>query len=159
MKLSEMNTETPFVFESKDITFAGIELSRSAENKILTYQEDNNIPNPNTKKLHITLLYSRKYLPEYQAFGEMSEMADPAGWDVFVHGNNRALILRLDCPYLEERFKYLKDKHQASFDYEEYKPHITFSYDVGDFDEKTLPAFKHKIKMIKEYRRDFAEDS
>ena len=151
MKLDEVTKTDP------QITFAGVNLSKETEDNIRQYQAALKIPNPN-KDLHITLLYSRKYLPDYKALGTMDETAKPKSFQVFDHGGKRALVLKLDSSYLIDRFNTLMKEHDARYDYDQYQPHVTLSYDLEDIDEKTLPMFKYDIHMVNEYRKDFDED-
>jgi 2'-5' RNA ligase len=48
-------------------------------------------------------------------------------------------------------------KHDATYDFPEYKPHITLSYDIGDLDEKNLPdigKYVDEIGIDEEYGED-----
>jgi len=55
-------------------SYAGVEASKETKEKVLKYLADNKIPTPiKSEKLHVTLLYSRKYLPNYRAAGKLDE--------------------------------------------------------------------------------------
>jgi hypothetical protein len=50
--------------------------------------------------------------------------------------------------------------HKAEYDFDEYKCHITLSYDIGDFDYKKLNPkdFVKSIEVVKEYQEDLNLD-
>ena len=53
-------------------TFAGVRFDGDTTKELQQYQKDNNVPNVvNKGKLHCTLLYSKKHLPNYEAQGEI----------------------------------------------------------------------------------------
>ena len=161
MKWTEIAEEKE---ENKKGTYAGVRFSEETKNAVEQYNKDNDIPNPiKTDKLHTTLLYSRKYLPDYKPAGKYDKpmIGKVKKFDVFESRPDafddkaaRCLVLLFDCPELVDRFNELMDKHDATFDYDEYKPHITFSYDIGDMDIKDLPEFKGKIELVSEYDED-----
>jgi len=74
-------------------------------------------------------------------------------------------VLTYDCPELIDRHNALMKEHGATFDYDEFKPHVTLSYDVGrEFDTKKLPvADIGDINVIDEYSEelnlDWAKDN
>ena len=45
-------------------------------------------------------------------------------------------------------------EHGATYDYDEYKPHITLSYDVDDLDPDQLPSFDKDIIITEETGSD-----
>lgn len=74
--------------------------------------------------------------------------------------NKRCLVIKLESEYLTNRHKELmKNYPSLTYDYPEYIPHITLSYDIGDFDiseiklneSTTLPMF---FNIITEYKED-----
>jgi hypothetical protein len=107
-------------------------------------------------KLHSTILYSRKHLPDYVPAGKYEEpiVGNPLELDVWeTHANEEGdttncLVLKYECASLCARHKALMDAHEATFDYDEYVPHITLSYDIGDMDKSSLPDIKEYVKEI-----------
>lgn len=146
-----------------DGTYAGIKFAVDTKQAIKKYMKDNKIPNPlNTNKIHSTLLYSRKYLPDYKPAGILTNpwigkakqfsifLADPKnGKD----GSN-CLVLEYECAEQSARFDELMNEHDATYDFDEYKPHITLSYNVGDLDVKKLPKFEENLEIVEEYVKD-----
>ncbi len=155
MKLNEL-ADTP------DGTYAGARFSEDSVASIRKYIDKNGIPNsPNDDKLHSTILYSRKYLPEYEAQGmyDPAMKGTPTGTEVWPsqpdeQGNRkRCLVLKFDSPDLAARHSSLMTRHEAMYDFDEYKPHVTLSYDLGDdFDEDKLSDFgEEELEITSEY--------
>lgn len=155
MKLLEL-ADTP------DGTYAGARFSDNSLAALRKYIEKNNIPNsPPDDKLHSTILYSRKYLPEYKPQGmyDPAMKGTPTGTEVWdsqpdEEGNRkRCLVLTYDSPDLSARHSSLMTRHDAMYDFDEFKPHVTLSYDVGaDFDEDKLPDFgEEELELTQEY--------
>jgi hypothetical protein len=123
---------------------------------IQKYIDRNQIPNPiPTEKLHVTLLYSRKPMPGYKPLGLIAEPIKVMveGFDVWdTQDGKKALVARLDAPKVVARHHELMKKYGGTFDYDEYRPHFTMSYDVGpDFDKDRLPPFQHDLYLNREY--------
>ena len=64
--------------------------------------------------------------------------------------------MKFDSPALQSRHKDLMDTHQATYDYPEYKTHLSLSYDIGDFDIKQIDfsLIAHPIIFTNEYQED-----
>jgi len=153
-------------------TYAGVKFSNKTNAAIEKFIKDNNIPNSiKPEKLHTTLLYSKKYLPDYKARGEFEEsfIGKPTKFEKWPSQPDddgkvaMCLVLRYDCPALIDRHKELMKEHGATYDFDEYKPHVTFSYDVGEMQCKDLPKFEEDIEVVKEYAEelnlDWAKDN
>jgi len=123
-------------------TYAGMKFDSDSVAKLISFAEDNDIPKIlSANEFHTTLLYSRKYLPNYEPIGMLDEPLEASAmnfeiWDspanAFKDEATRCLILKMECPEQVQRFNFLMDEHGASYDYDEYIPHTTLSYDVGD---------------------------
>lgn len=143
--------------EEKQGTYAGVRLSSKTQQAVDQYCEDNNIPNAiPAKKLHITILYSRKpcpnYTPSQDPYPMTAKVQQFEMWvSEHIEGKPNCLVLKVRCPDLVKRHNELMDEHDATFDYPDYKTHLTFSYDVGDLDVKALPKFEHDIILENEY--------
>lgn len=145
-----------FMTESKDGTYAGVHFSKKTRDNIIDYVEKHNIPNlTDVDDLHTTLLYSRKHLPNYVAAGryETPLIGKPLSWKTWkTQEGKTCLVLPFECKELYQRHKDLMKEHKATWDYDDYKPHITLSYDIGDdFDTDTLPHFSKPIEITEEY--------
>lgn len=105
---------------------------------------------------HVTLCYSRAPMNPFFINKRCDYLALPAGWHVFENNGNRDLVLKLNSNKLVERWNYFRSCG-ASWDYPEFTPHITFSYDIGDFDETRLPDYTGVIFLDEEYAEELKE--
>lgn len=153
--------------EIKDIkkhtgTYIGVRFSKKTLTSIRKYIKDNNIPNGlPSKKLHSTVIYSRKYCPDMKPAGELDKslVGIPLSFKIWTSSGDtktNCLVLTYKCTDLIARHKQLMDDHNATFDFDEFTPHITLSYDVGDFDIDSLSDVSDigDIEIIKEYHED-----
>lgn len=149
--------------ETKPGTYAAVRFSDNTKDAIKQYQIDNEIPNRVPRdKLHCTLLYSRKHLPNYQAPGDyqqpmQGETQQLESWPTRPDEDGKTsncLVLRFRCDELYNRHNQLMDEHQATYDFPEYIPHVTFSYDVGDTDVGQLPPYEGPVEIVHEYQED-----
>lgn len=161
MKLNELVEEKQ---KTPDGTYAGVRFTKKTVDAIIEFCDEHDIPNPiKPNKFHTTLLYSRKYLPDYKPKGKYDSplVGKPGSFDIWrskpTDGSDPAycLVLKYSCPELTKRHEELMKEHGATFDYDEYRPHITLSYDVGkEFDLKDLPEFDGPIEIELEYSED-----
>lgn len=150
---------------AKKGTYAGIRFDDNTKNALHDYMMENQIPNMlDRDQLHTTLLYSRIHCPKYQPAGtDMHYVGTPGGfvlWDTSApggEGQTKCLVLKFDSPELTERHHALRREHGATHDYEDFNPHITLSYDIGNRSLNTLSDIrKHlsEIHMVEEYGED-----
>ncbi len=162
--LQEKQTST------KSGSYAAVSFSDSTVDAIAKYLKDNDIPNGiATSKLHTTLLYSKKYLPNYKAQGTIDPpwIGTPTHFNVWKSqpkedgSTKNCLVLEYKCEELTKRHEFLMDEHDAQYDFPDYKPHITFSYDIGDLDVDKFPDITEalpEIEIVDEYGEDLQED-
>lgn len=162
MKLQDLQES-----ESKKGTYAGVKYCTESKQAIEDYCNTNNIKNCLAKdKIHSTLLYSTKFLPNYVAPGDLDTpiKATASSFDIWATQPDEngavknCLVLKLTCPELVKRHKLLMDEHKAKYDFDDYVPHVTFSYDVGDIKIKDLPKFTKPLNIISEYQEDLKMD-
>ena len=151
-------------------TYAGVHFDYETKKRIQKYMRDNKIPNPlPLHKLHNTLIYSRKYLPKFKAQGRLDKpwIGEIVEFDIFESQKDdngkksKCLVLKFECAKCVDRHNEIMDEHGATFDYDEYTPHITLSYDIGDFDVKALPDPAKEIgdlNIVEEYQEDLNLD-
>lgn len=150
--------------ESEKGTYAGIRFDADTKRALQEFIHDNKIPNSvRPDKLHSTLLYSRKYLPDYKPAGKLQPalVGEPIKFDVWeTNGEGgpktKCLVVQFNCPDLEKRHKELMKEHDATYDYPEFKTHVTLSYDIEDLDVKSLPDASTigPLHMVEEYGED-----
>lgn len=168
MKLFELQvTEASATEETGKGTYAAVKFSPSTVEMIAKYIKDNDIPNGTPDaKLHCTLLYSRKHCPDYEPAGKISPawIGTPTHLDVWESKGKlrdeepkRCLVLEFDCDELQKRHKELMKEHDATYDFPQYKTHVTLSYDIGEMDEKELPDVKKAIPKL-EINDEYGED-
>lgn len=169
MKLQELMGEPPQPEQDVDTpeqedqtgTYAGVRFSEKTKSDIEQYQQQNQIPNPvGRDTLHSTLLYSRKPCPNYQPYGSYDQpmIGEPQGLELWPmqtvdeQSKKYCLVLRFNCDQLCERHKELMDQHQASYDFDQYIPHVTLAYGVNEqVDPNHLPAFEEPLEIVEEY--------
>lgn len=142
--------------KEKKGTYSGVKFDNKTTNAILKYIKDNKIPKGlPSEKMHSTVLYSRKFLPNYKPAGDYDKALEgtPTDFDVWSSNNEdgsstNCLILKYDCDDLVKRHKELMDTHNATYDFPTYDPHITLSYDIGDLDINQLPDIKDLLPII-----------
>ena len=162
MKLDEVKKKTP------DGTFAGVNFDKSTTDAVLKYIKENDIPHGlRGHEMHATLLYSKKYLPDYEPAGKLKKplVGTFSGFEIFESSKDddtgkkkNCLVMRFICESLSQRHLSLMKEHGATYDYDEYKPHLTMSYDAGDFDPDKLPSYNKDLIIIEEYGSDLQDD-
>ena len=143
-----------FISESKSGTYAAVTPTEESHTHLRKFMEDNKIPNAE-KNLHATLLYSRKHLPNYKPDDSIEHHADTHKLEIWpTKSGKNCLVMKLNSDSLKTRHKKLMDEHKATYDYPEFNPHISLSYDVGDFDHTKLKNIPKKLKLSNEYSED-----
>ena len=138
-------------------TYAGVRLAEEDSDYIISLCNSLMLPDPISKdEIHITLLYSRKFLPNYVPAGKINAICSPTEFHVFpTFDKKRALVLKVNSPWLKIRHDYLMKAHQATYDYPEYLPHITLSYDIGDMPQPAFPSdIKKEFRLVEEYAEE-----
>jgi hypothetical protein len=141
-----------------DGTFVGSKLSNESKIKLYELVKKLNVPNPLEKeKYHVTVIYSKKYLPHLTSVGKYDKPIIAKTKNLAMYGEeSECLVIELECPELKKRNKEITKIHGATSDYDEYKCHVTLSYDCEDFDipttsiKKLLPT----IELTSEYVDD-----
>lgn len=149
--------------DPEDGTFAGVKFSSASSQKLLDFTERNDVPNPTpVGKHHITLLFSRVPLPNYKPIGKLKKPLTVIPIDVKLWGeaDEKVLVVVLDAPALVNRHKKLMTQHpEAIWEHDEYIPHVTLSYDAGDYDINRLDIKKlGSLTVFEEYKEDIEPD-
>jgi len=146
-------------------TYAGYHYDKDGVALLSKYAKDAKLPNPlDPAKTHTTLLYSKKPCPNYEPLGKLEspikcKINKMEVWPT--QSKKNALVVTLTAPDMCKRHKELMDEHGATYDFDEYKPHITLSYDIGDLDVDKLPEIKDTVKEIdavEEYGEDIKDE-
>jgi len=147
----------------EDGTYAGVRFWGEDVKKLEAFVAENNIPNPlPSEDYHSTLLFSKVPVPDYEPHGlyKMSLTAMPIDVKLWGEDEEKALVIILDCPQLVKRHEYLMKKHpEATWDHPEFIPHVTLSYDAGDFDISKLNVKDiGMLSIVEEYSDDIVPD-
>lgn len=151
------------LFEStKPGTYAGVRFTKETVDQLVKLQKDLGVPDPHpSSKFHSTLLYSKKHLPDYKAIGKYNP--PPVADDTKVKleiwpsnsGTKNVLVVKYKCSWLEDRHSELSDEHGAEWDHPDYIPHITLSYNVGDWKpEHYTIELDEPITLESEYQEE-----
>lgn len=137
-------------------TYAAVKVSPSAADNIIDTAKKLGIPNLiNPSDIHCTLLYSRKHIPLSGSI-DVDYDAQVSNFELF-GDNKEILVIKLLSSDIKERHKFLMDTYDATYDYDEYIPHITLSYNIDKFDVNSIDinAFNNSdFKFIYEYYED-----
>ena len=161
--IMRINEILKLIESPEDGTFAGAKFSDGSIQALKKFADANNIPNQTpTEDYHSTLLFSHTPLPDYEPWGAYKEAltAIPKYATIFGEGDEKALVIVLNAPGLVKRHKYLMSKHpEATWDYDEYIPHVTLSYNVGDFDPNSINVTNiGPLEFVEEYASDIESD-
>lgn len=106
-------------------------------------------------RLHTTVIYSRKHCPDIVAIPQKLYVCEFGGYDIFSgqRGEN-VLVLKLVSQELQDRHNFLMQTHGATYDFPEYKPHVTLSYNYSDKTAAGITPFTDKILLGLEYVED-----
>ena len=134
--------------------YVGIKVKN--KDMLTKYFNKQNIKVP--KDLHTTIAYSKKnFNYVINESDVVIKPEDMKGFDLF-GDNKNILVMLINSPELTSRFNTTIDSG-AVYDYKEYQPHITLSYDyngtVDDLSNLILPDFD--IILGNEYEEDLDE--
>lgn len=137
-----------------------LEPSNSAINKFIKHHKIPTSVSPKERRKHVTLLYSRTYLPDFRPDPTLTHLARFMSYEMFdtkpgQPDSTKCLVMKLSAPTLQARFAQLMSEHPATYDFPTYQPHITLSYHIPrNFDVGQLPPFADDILLGEEYSED-----
>lgn len=110
--------------------------------------------------LHVTIAYSRQALDWMKVGGDWSSRQDggltvaPGGARLVEPlGSEGAVVLLFNSSELAWRHMQIREAG-ASWDYEEYQPHVTITYAAGDLDLSKVEPYRGKIEFGPEIFED-----
>ena len=155
MKLNEIAKKVP------DGSYVGVRFDKETKKAIKELMLELKVPNRiSSDKLHSTIIYSRKYVPELKANNDLYPIK-AKGIDLHIfdtQDKKRALVMKLDSRKLVDRHNEIMAEYQTTYDFPEYIPHITLSYDCGDFDPSTYTGKLPAVTIEEEYVQDLILD-
>jgi len=154
MKLNE-------IAKRVDGTYVGTVFDKDTRKAIKELMVELKVPNRTpSARLHSTIIYSRKHAPDLKAT-EAIYPIKAKGKELHIfetRDGKRALVLKLDCPELIERHNEIMAEHQTTYDFPEYIPHVTLSYDCESFDPESYKGKLPNLVIEGEYVEDLKLD-
>jgi hypothetical protein len=140
--------------------YVAARVSKSSQESIEKYILANKIPvptdNPKEARKHCTIVFSRKYAP-VEVFPTASYTCLSTKLDVFISNGKNCLVLKLNCPEISKRHSDIYSQNDLTYDFPTYIPHVTLSYDIGNFDWQKLPPFVDELILDSEYKESLKE--
>lgn len=135
----------------KNGAFIGLTFNEETLSNLKDYFEKNNIKNCiDLSEVHTTLLYSKKGISNYIPTNKLKgEILIPKALHIWkTQEGSNCLVCELKNDRIVKYHNNLIKYHNASHDYPEYIPHVTFSYDCGNLDENSieLPDFNFVVE-------------
>lgn len=117
-------------------TYIGIKYNPYSIKKLIDVASAYQVPNIlEIDKIHTTLIYSRNSVDEVEVYSDMNYMAIPNKLEIWKSQSGKnCLVLTLDSIKIVNRHHELMNKYNFTYDYPEFKPHITISYNIGNWD-------------------------
>jgi 2'-5' RNA ligase len=122
--------------------YMSVKLAADSKAQLRKLQHSLQIPNPlHPDDFHCTLMYSSKPVIHPTPEPKVRYLSAAKGLTVFpTRSGKNALVIELDSAALQARHKQLMALTDGSYDYPDYKPHVTLSYDCGDFKSVPVPS-------------------
>ena len=150
-------------------SYVGVKFDDESLDALVEFTKANKIPKPLSRNdFHSTVVYSRKHLPDFTVTGDIDTpwQATPKGFDIWESKPNAykdehtfCLVMEIECPDMVKRHELARSEHGATYDFDEYKPHITLSYNVGeDFSKDGLKWEGDPLQVTNEYIEDLNLD-
>lgn len=150
-------------------TFVAVRFVEEAIGALMAFGTANGIPNMlSADDYHSTIVYSRRPLKNVDGQRNIFPhwAAKPIGFDVFetrgINGapSTKCLVLKISSPDMLGRHEFFRRWEGASHDFPSYIPHITLSYDIGDYDITKLSDIATvlpEISISQEYSEELKD--
>lgn len=138
-------------------TYVGVKLDDESCDRLKKLCKELGVPNRVPRdKLHSTIIYSRKHVPDLKADNSSYPIeATSIKLDIFdTKDKKRALVLKIKCKELVKKHNNIMSEYDATYDYDEYIPHVTISYNCGDFN---ISDFKGELPTVT-FSSEYVED-
>jgi 2'-5' RNA ligase len=152
--LLEFKNDTP-----EGGSYVAEEFDAESADKLYEFAKSLDVENLVPKeKYHITLIYSKKSLPTSFKVKPLSErnpvIVEPKGLNIFqTQEGNNCLVVEFFTPDLVKRHESLMSKYNLTYDFDSYIPHVSISYNCGDYEIPDDVNFKSikELKVVNEY--------
>lgn len=145
------------IAKTKDVgTYVAVTYTDESIQDIMQFARSLNVPSISKTQIHTTVIFSRtkavgltasqEGLPATVTGQKLHKFDSPNG--------KTALVLLLDAPILKARHDYIMKEYNTTYDFDEYLPHITLSYDCADFDIDACDCVLPTVTIESEYVED-----
>lgn len=112
--------------------------------------------------LHVTVMFSRQavdWMKMGQTWGDDGKLTIPAGGARIVEslGDKGAIVLLFNSSELAWRHEDMK-RNGASFDYDQYQPHVSITYNGNGIDLANVEPYRGKLEFGPEIFEEVTED-
>lgn len=139
-------------------TFIGVKLTPESNLRLAGWMRQNLIQDPEPEgELHITLVIDKdKPIPYHPVKYGTPIPIDPSTYSIDIFGkDNNVMVLKFECPFLEDRHNKLRRKYGLSWDFPSYSPHITLTNTIQEIKtELEVPNFE--LEFGREYMEEFS---
>ena len=108
--------------------------------------------------MHVTIAYSTKAVDWPEQDDDGIVIRNPSGRAVKAMGDKGAVALTFKSATLSRRHEELCKVHGCSWDFEDYTPHVTLTWQAGDMDLDVLKAYDGEIHLGPEVFDEVEED-
>lgn len=156
-----------YLFESKNINFngsyVGVKYDDESVEKLVELQDKLGLENRvSPEDLHTTIQYSRNRVPDIEVMEDGGVLKTDGDYELELWGDDEdILVLTFNSESLFNRHHDQMNEYDLTYDYDEYTPHITLSYGIGDqeFDLDSIDLEElGELKVSKEYYEDLMDD-
>lgn len=138
-----------------DGRYIGMHFTPETQKHLKDIVDNESLPKPTPpEKLHSTIAYSKDNpISDYTVDGKLEEPIECEidSFDIFPsQDGTNCLVVKLKAPDLINKHNITR-KLGASYDYDEYIPHVTLSYDAGDISSERLEDLNKKYRGTKIY--------
>jgi 2'-5' RNA ligase len=149
--------------KEKKGTYVGVRLTPKSTGLLRKFAREIKVPNILANEdMHITVIFSRNHIDNYKPLGKLDPTIEVEVNTLTVfqneeEGSKRILVVTLKAPELTKRHNEIMKEPGATYDFDSYIPHVTLSYDCGDFDETghgIKKFFKEPLEIDEEYEEE-----
>lgn len=142
-------------------SFVGVKLTTESNARLVGWMDQNLIKNPlGPDKLHVTLVLNKTGPIRYHPITYPTPVPiDPSTYSIDLFGKEKnIMVLKFDCPFLEDRHNKLRERHGLSWDFPTYSPHITLTHEVQEIITELEPP-NFELEIGREYLEEFNLDA
>jgi len=152
------------LFEALDAspgTFVGVKFDQSTIDSLMDWIDSMGLETHEpADELHTTVLLDKEHEFDWepQSFESPIEVSpETFSLDLFGQDKN-VLVLKYQCDELADRHSRGMEEHNLSWDFPEYSPHVTLSYDGSNIDIESLSPPDFPLNISHEYVQPFNQD-